>query len=137
MRVVLYQQDRASANGLREVLLRRGFEVRTAGMFNDLAGGLVLYGESAVLVLELPAIHRCRQAVLKEVRRLAPGIGVVSSAKVMTPEVHPDTEAAHVARVLPTDATPDEIAVAAELARENARPRVETEREPAPEEERE
>ena len=75
MRVVLYQQDRASANGLREVLARRGFEVRTAGMFNDLAGWLMLYGEAAL-----------------------------------------------VARVLPTDVTPDEIATAVELTRESARP---------------
>jgi hypothetical protein len=42
----------ASANVLREVLVRRGFEVRTARTFNDLAGGLILYGDSTVLVLE-------------------------------------------------------------------------------------
>ncbi|HEX9640373.1 MAG TPA: hypothetical protein VGB13_03580 [Candidatus Krumholzibacteria bacterium] len=93
MRVVLYQQDRASANGLREVL-------------------------------ELPAIDTFRKAVLKEVRRLAPGIGVVALAKVVTPEVQRDTEAAHLARVLPTDATLDEIATAVELTRESARPGV-------------
>ena len=93
MRVVLYQQDLASANGLREVLVRRGFEVRTAGMFNDLAGWLMLYGESTVLVLELPAIDTFRKAVLKEVRRLAPGIGVLALAKMVTPEVQRDTEA--------------------------------------------
>jgi hypothetical protein len=57
------QQQLASANGLRELLVRRGFEVRTAGIFNDLAGWLMLYGESTILVLELPAIDIFRTAV--------------------------------------------------------------------------
>ena len=135
MRVVLYQQQLASANGLRELLVRRGLEVRTAGMFNDLAGWLMLYGESTVLVLELPAIDTFRRAVLKEVRRLAPGIGVVALAKAVTPEVQRDAEAAHVARVLPTDASPEEIASAAELARKDARTAVTAGREPMLDEE--
>ncbi len=128
LRVVLYQPDRAAADRLRETFLRRGFEVRTAGMFNHLGGWLMLYGESAVLVLELPTIDTFRKAVLKEVRRLAPGIGVVALAKVVTPEVQRDTEAAHVAHVLPADASPDEVATAVELARQSARSGVATAR---------
>ena len=135
MRVVLYQQQLASANGLRDLLVRRGFEVRTAGVYNDLAGWLMLYGESTVLVLELPAIEMFRRAVLKEVRRVAPGIGVVALAKAVTPEVQRDAEAARVARVLPTDATPDEIATAVKLAREDIRAGIPAEREPVLEDE--
>jgi DNA-binding NarL/FixJ family response regulator len=103
-------------------------------MFNDLAGWLMLHGESTVLVLELPAIDTFRRAVLKEVRRLAPGIGVVALAKAVTPEVQRDAEAAHVARVVPTDASPEEIATAAELARKDAQT-VTAGREPVLEEE--
>jgi len=92
----------------------------------------MLYGESTVLVLELPAIDTFWRAVLKEVRRLAPGIGVV---KAVTPEVQRDAGVAHVARVRPTDASPEEIATAAELARKEARTAVTAGREPALEEE--
>ena len=36
--------------------------------FNDLAGWLMLYGESTVLVLELPAIDAFRRAARKDAR---------------------------------------------------------------------
>ena len=75
--------------------------------------------------------HRGRR---RGVRRLAPGIGGVALAKAVTSEVQRDAEAAHVARVLPADASPEEIATAAELAQKDARPAVTAGREPVLEE---
>jgi DNA-binding NtrC family response regulator len=119
-RVVLYRQDLAAASTLKEALGRRGFEVRSAAMFSDLGGWLLLYGYSAVVVLELPSIDTFRKAVLKEARRVGQGVPVVALTKVVTSDVERDAEAACVVRVLPTDADPEEIATAVELACEDA-----------------
>ena len=116
--VVLYRSDRASATALADVLVRRGFEVRSAVMFCDLGGWLLHFDHSAVLVVELPSVDTFRQAVLHEVRRIAKGAPVIALTKVVTPDVERDTKAAGVVRVLPTDADSERIIAAIGMARE-------------------
>ena len=118
-RVVLCAQNLASASALRAALLRRGFEVRVAAVFHDLGGWLMLWDYSAVLVLELPSIDTFRKAVLMEARRLSRGVPLVALTKVVTADIERDASANGVVRVLPTDAEPEEIVTAVELAGEN------------------
>jgi DNA-binding NarL/FixJ family response regulator len=108
-RVVLYHSHFASVGGLRDALTSDGVEVRVVSAFQEVAAWLMLYWDSAVLVLHPPAIDTFRRATLEAIRKVAPEVPIVALVPGLSAEIKGDLDRARVACVLTTDAAPAEL----------------------------
>jgi DNA-binding NarL/FixJ family response regulator len=118
-RAVLYVDDPALTNALRDALCGAGFEVLCVGTFQSVALWLMFPRGPVVLVVQVPSIDMFRRTTLREVRRAAPTVPVVALVPAITTEVREDTEHAQVDEVLTTNAQPIQIVEAVQRALAN------------------
>ena len=112
-KVVLCMRD---ANALRDALTKSGFEVRNTATVQEATAWLMLYRDSAALVIRLPRIDTFRKAVLREIHRIAPTVPMVCLVDAITPEIQQDLQLARVTKILTIDAPHNQVAEIVERA---------------------
>src|SRR5262245_225199 len=94
---------------LAAALTGAGLQVRSIGGFQDLIAWLLASREAPIVVVELPALEMFRKTALREIRRVAPTAALVILCVGPSTEIEQEAGGA---RLLPRDASPEEVVAA-------------------------